>query len=83
MRIRRRLEPEFESWAMETVRYGKLLVSLIVAYIVFRILRVLNVAAWLVDILEPLDQGAAGIVFVAYLLTIVRSALAELFKGKN
>jgi hypothetical protein len=76
-RVKRKLEPEFESWLVETVPFIKLFASLALSYAGFGILRLIRFPAWLLDILEPLDELAIGIVFVGFLVDVVRSALVR------
>jgi hypothetical protein len=56
--------------------------SLLLAFAIFKGLRVINVEGWLVDWLEALDHGAIIIVFVLFLFRVIRQSFALSIRRK-
>src|SRR6266851_2914406 len=82
-RAYRKLDPEIESWLVDTGRFLLLFASLLIAHGVFKVLRALGIDRTYVDVLEWSDHFANGCVFVMYLLAILRAALAALVAPKR
>jgi hypothetical protein len=72
-----RLQPDVESWIVDTARFALLFLGLILFYGIFKILRSMGFNQTFVDILEDVDHAGAGIVFTIYVVSIIRRALAS------
>jgi hypothetical protein len=68
---------------LDIARYAKLFASLLFSFGMFRLLRLVGMAPWLLDFLEPADQIGLAIVFVAFVLTVVRRAVMDVFGGRG
>jgi hypothetical protein len=77
-RAYRRLEPELESWLVDTGRFSLIFASLLFAYAVFRLLRAVGVNGDFIDGLEAMDHFSIAASFVMFLLTILRRGLAAM-----
>jgi hypothetical protein len=71
--------PRNQSWAEELVEYGRILASTTLAYGFFRLMKVIGMKAEYVDTLEQMDQIATVVIFGAFLLSIIRRALVQIF----
>lgn len=81
-RARQAIETGLASWIIESIPFLRLFASLFLSYGGFLLLRlILPDVGWL-KWLESLDQIAIAIVFVAYLITLVREAVFRAF-GKE
>ena len=78
LRSYRRLQPELESWLIDTGRFSLIFASLLFAYAVFRILRAVGIDSDFIDGLERLDHFSIAASFVMFLLTVLRRALAAM-----
>jgi hypothetical protein len=76
-RVWAKLQPDVESWLVDTGRYILLFFGLIVMFAVFRILRSIGINTPFVDILEQIDHTGIGIVFAIFVATLVRRALVS------
>jgi hypothetical protein len=74
-----RSQREFEAFLFETVRVALLFAGLLFLLAVFRVLRAAGVDADFLNTLQKVDHLATGIIFVAYLLMLVRRALSLLW----
>jgi hypothetical protein len=81
-RAYRKLEPELESWLVDTGGFLLIFASLLIAYGVFRLLRAVGVGGGFIDWLESLDHFSIACSFVMFLLNILRRALAALLSPK-
>jgi hypothetical protein len=77
-RAYRKLQPELESWLVDTGAFSLIFSSLLFAFAVFRILRALGINADFIDALEQLDHFAIATSFVMFLLTVLRRAYAAM-----
>jgi len=73
-----RLQPDVESWIVDNGRFALLFLGLILFYGVFKIFRSIGFNSIYVDILEWLDRVSAGIIFVIYVISTIRRAIATL-----
>jgi hypothetical protein len=71
-----RSQREIEAFLFETLRVALLFAGLLSLLAVFRILRAAAVDADFLNTLQELDHLATGIIFVAYLVMLVRRAVS-------
>lgn len=71
-----------QDWLSEQFEFFLQMSSLVIAFGVFKGLRVLNLEAWLVDWLEKLDECAVILVFALFLMRVVRQAAALVMDGR-
>ena|ERR1700730_5687371 len=82
-RAYRKLEPELESWLVDTGGFFLIFASLLIAYAVFKLLRAAGVNGDYIDGMEQLDHFSIACSFIMFLLTILRRALAALLAPKG
>ena len=77
-RAYRKLQPELESWLVDTGRFGLIFASLLFGYAVFRVLRAVGVNGDYLDGLELLDHFSIAASFVMFLLAVLRRAFVAM-----
>jgi hypothetical protein len=77
-----RIEPDAESWLVEIFYYCRIFSLLLLAFLIFRFLRIVGLESAFVDGMEKMDHAATGLVFCMFLLAIIRNAFVSFFFRK-
>jgi hypothetical protein len=72
-----------QSWISEQFEFLLQAATVTVAYIFFRVLRVIGVEGELLDLMEKLEHGTVVIVFALFLLGVIRRSFGALWESKT
>lgn len=72
----RKISNKLESWVLEQSEFILQMATLLVAYLVFLMLRRFKVEGQLIDLLDGMDRVAIAIVFARFLYGNIRRAFA-------
>lgn len=75
--------PRLQSWLSDQEEFLLQIASVVIAYLAFRVLRAIGVADWVVGTLERLDHVAIILIFVLFLLGVLRRAVTQLVTQKE
>jgi hypothetical protein len=78
-----RVQPDLESWLVDTFGYLLIFTSLALSHSSFWVLVYLGLNPHLIDFLETADHIAIGVIFVTFLLGLIRRSILSLVKMKD
>jgi hypothetical protein len=76
-----KLEPDVESWLVDMGRYALLFLGLVSLFLLFKLLRSIGINSPFIDTLEKWDHVGTAIIFVVFVVTLIRRAIVSLFSS--